>query len=83
MKAVNGLEDLCDVVDITNNCNSTGSNDLLTDDQHDKWDSWLNCIQRVHQECKTPILCKLPFTQQTVDDAIRRGKSLHEVGCEV
>ena len=82
MEAVNGLEDLFDAVDITN-YNSSSSNAFLSDNQHDTWKSWLECIQRVHQECKIPIVCKLPLNQQAVDDTIRKGKSLQEVGCEV
>lgn len=83
VETVNGLEDLCDAVDITSYYKSSSSDTVVTDDQHDTWTSWLNCIQRVHQECKTPIVCKLPFNQQAVDDTIRKGKSLQEVGCEV
>ncbi|KAJ7377828.1 tRNA (guanine(9)-N(1))-methyltransferase [Desmophyllum pertusum] len=83
VEAVNGLEDLCDAVDISSNYNSSSSNVLPVDDQHDKWNSWLDCIQRVHQECKTPVVCKLPFNQQAIDDTIRKGRSLQEVGCEL
>ncbi|XP_078342563.1 tRNA-dihydrouridine(16/17) synthase [NAD(P)(+)]-like [Oculina patagonica] len=82
VETVNRLEDLCDAVDITN-CNNSSSNALLTEDQHDTWTTWLDCIQRVHQECNTPIVCKLPFNQQAVDETIRKGKSLQEVGCEL
>lgn len=82
METVNGLGDLCDAVDIIN-YKSSSSDTAVTDDQNDTWTSWLNCIQRVRQECKTPIVCKLPFNQQAIDYTIRRGKSLQEVGCEV
>ena len=81
MEAVNGLKDFCDAVDIASS-NSSNSNTCLNDD-HDKWNSWLHCIQRVHEECRTPIVCKLPFSQKTVDDTIRKEKSLQEAGCEV
>lgn len=83
VKAVNGLEGLCDAVDISNNFTTDGLSDLPVDKQHDKWSSWLSCIQRVHQECKMPIMCKLPFNWQTTDEAVERGKSLHKVGCEL
>ena len=83
VEVVNGLEDFCDAVDVTF-YNSFGSNTLLTNGQcHDKWNSWLDCIQRVHQECTVPIMCKLPFSQQAVDDTIKKGRSLQKVGCEV
>lgn len=83
MKEAKRLEDCCDAVDITF-YNSFGSNALLTNgEHHERWTSWLNCIQRVHQECNTPIMCKLPFSQQAVDDTIKKGRSLQEVGCEV
>jgi len=81
VEAVNGLKDFCDAVDIASS-NSANSNTCLNDD-HDKWNSWLHCIQRVHEECRTPIVCKLPFSQKTVDDTIRKGKSLQEAGCEL
>ena len=83
VEEVNGLEDVCDAVDITF-YNSSSSNTLLTNSQHhDKWNSWLDCIQRVHRECKAPIMCKLPFSQQAVNDTIKKGRSLQEAGCEV
>lgn len=83
VEVVNGLEDFCDAVDITF-YNSSSSNTLLTNGEyHDKWNSWLDCIQRVHQECKAPIVCKLPFSRQAVDDTIKKGRSLQEVGCEL
>jgi len=83
VEAVNGLEDFCDAVDITF-YDSSGPTALLTNGQHhDKWNSWLNCIQKVHQECKASIMCKLPFGQQAVDDTIKKGRSLQEVGCEL
>ena len=73
---VNGLKDLCDAVDITD-CNTAMS------DENDSWNSRLSCIQKVRRECKVPILCKLPFSRQTIDDTIVKGKSLQEAGCEV
>lgn len=83
METVNGLEDFCDAVDVTF-YNSSSSNALLANGQHhDEWNSWLKCIQRVRQECKAPIMCKLPFSQQAVEDTIKMGRSLQEVGCEV
>ncbi|PFX33296.1 tRNA-dihydrouridine(16/17) synthase [NAD(P)(+)]-like [Stylophora pistillata] len=82
VEAVNGLEGLCDAVDITNNL-SDNFNDLPDDKQLEKWNWWLSCIQRVHQDCKMPIICKLPFNQQTTDETIKKGTSLQEVGCEL
>jgi len=83
MKEAKRLEDFCDAVDITF-YNSFGSSALFTNgEHHEKWTSWLNCIQRVHQACNTPIMCKLPFSQQAVDETIKKGRSLQEVGCEL
>ena len=81
VEAVNGLNEICDAVDITSsNISSFGT---CPTDEDDKWNSWLSCIKRVHQECKAPILCKLSFSQQEVDETIRKGKLLQEAGCEV
>lgn len=74
--AVSGLKDLCDAVDIIDCSNSSCTED-------DRWNAWLSCIQKVQQECKMPILCKLPFSQKTVDDTIRKGNSLQEAGCKL
>lgn len=74
--AVSGLKDLCDAVDIIDCSNSSCTED-------DRWNAWLSCIQKVQQECEMPIVCKLPFSQKTVDDTIRKGNSLQEAGCKV
>ena len=80
VKAVKELRDICDAVDV---CDFSSSSISCSTDEHDRWKSWLSCIQRINQECETPLLCKLPFSRQTVDDTIRKGKSLQEAGCQV
>ena len=49
----------------------------------ERWKSWLSCIHQIYQVCETPLLCKLPFSRQTVDDTIRKGKSPQEAACQV
>lgn len=73
--AVNGLKEMCDAVDI-NHCKNFSS------DEDDKWNAWISCIQKVQRECEMPILCKLPFSGQKVDDTIKKGIALQEAGCK-
>ena len=73
---VNELQDLCDAVDI-DQCHSS------CDDKNDAWNAWITCIEKVQRDCKIPIFCKLPFSQQTVDETVRKGKLLQEAGCKV
>ena len=73
---VNELQDLCDAVDI-DQCNSS------CDDKNDAWNAWITCIEKVQRDCKIPIFCKLPFSRQTVDETVRKGKLLQEAGCKV
>ncbi|XP_074624053.1 tRNA-dihydrouridine(16/17) synthase [NAD(P)(+)]-like isoform X1 [Acropora palmata] len=72
---VNELQDLCDAVDI-DQCNSS------CDDKNDAWNAWITCIEKVQRDCKIPIFCKLPFSWQTVDETVRKGKLLQEAGCK-
>ena len=80
IQAVKELRNTCDAVDIVD---FTSSSNSCPTSEHDKWKAWLSSIKRVHHECATPVLCKLPFTLQTVNDTIRKGKLLEEAGCEV
>ena len=80
VQAVKELRNICDAVDITDFSSSSIS---CSTDEHERWKSWLSCIHQIYQVCETPLLCKLPFSQQTVDDTIRKGKSLQEAGCQV
>ena len=80
VQAVKELRNICDVVDITDFSSSSIS---CSTDEHDRWKSWLSCIHQIYQVCETPLLCKLSFSRQTVDDTIRKGKSLQEAGCQV
>ena len=80
VQAVKELKNICDAVDITDFSSSSNS---CSTDEHERWKSWLSCIHQIYQVCETPLLCKLSFSRQTVDDTIRKGKSLQEAGCQV
>ena len=80
VQAVKELKNICDAVDITDFSSSSNS---CSTDEDERWKSWLSCIHQIYQVCETPLLCKLPFSRQTVDDTIRKGKSLQEAGCQV
>ena len=54
---------------------------ILVED--DRWNAWISCIQKVQRECEMPILCKLPFSGQKVDDTIKKGIAVQEAGCKV
>ena len=80
VQAVKELRNICDAVDITDFSSSSIS---CSTDEDERWKSWLSCIHQIYQVCEAPLLCKLPFSQQTVDDTVRKGKSLQEAGCQV
>lgn len=80
VQAVKELSNICDALDITDFSSSSNS---CSTDEHERWKSWLSCIHQIYQVCETPLLCKLSFSRQTVDDTIRKGKSLQEAGCQI